>query len=118
MMKENQNPHLPLVLAELIKRVSPEEQKKLVSYLSWEQLKAWEDLKSGGKEAPLGVGEPEIYVEIHSDAISFEVPPGRMVEFIFMIASISSTFLKTKEFSMPLIGGLKGSAPGERTRTS
>jgi hypothetical protein len=40
MMRENQNPHLPLVLAELIKRMSPEEQKKLVSYLSWEQLKA------------------------------------------------------------------------------
>jgi len=39
MMRENQNPHLPLVLTELIKGMSPEEQKKLVSYLSREQPK-------------------------------------------------------------------------------
>jgi len=54
MMRGNQNPHLPLVLAELIKRMSPEEQKKLVSYLSWEQLEGMGRFKKWGKRGSFG----------------------------------------------------------------
>lgn len=61
---------LALIVAELIRRMDPEEQAELVSYLSWEELKAWEELKreSEGKE-------PELYIAVDRDSISFETPP-------------------------------------------
>jgi len=60
---------LVLIVAELIQRMDPKEQAELVSYLSWEELKAWEELKreSEGKE-------PELYIAVDHDSISFETP--------------------------------------------
>jgi len=60
---------LALIVAELIQRMDPEEQAELVSYLTWEELKAWEELKreSEGKE-------PELYLAVDQDSISFETP--------------------------------------------
>lgn len=68
-MVQKRRSDLALIVAELIRRMDPEERAELVSYLSWQELKAWEELKRESKGK-----EPELYIAVDHDSISFETP--------------------------------------------
>lgn len=72
---------LALIIAELIRRMDPRERAELVSYLSWEELRAWQELKreAEGKE-------PELYIAVDRDSISFETPLSCLTDVLCRLA--------------------------------
>lgn len=81
------NPSRTLAVAEMITKMSVEEQAELVLYLSWSQLRAWEMLKRELEEqAVLPTGEPEVYVEVKPDVINFETPADRVLQVLSQLA--------------------------------
>jgi hypothetical protein len=66
---------LAFIVAELIRRMDPEERAELVSYLSWEEL------KGESKEK-----EPELYIAINQNSISFETPLSHLTAVLSRLA--------------------------------
>jgi hypothetical protein len=73
---------LALAIAELINRLSPDEQAELAAHLSLEQIQSLESIK---RATITTWREPEIYVEIGPDEISFETPPDRVLPFLLQL---------------------------------
>lgn len=85
-MVEKRELSLPLAVAELVSRMTPEEQEIFAVRLSWEQLHALEALKKK-HETPVKGQEPDVYVSIDPDSISFESPPDKVAQLIERIAA-------------------------------
>jgi hypothetical protein len=74
-MVQSRESVLPLAVVELIERMTSEEQAELASYLGGMQ---WRERKRGR--------EPEVYIELGTDDISFEVPPEKVLRVIQRLA--------------------------------
>lgn len=77
---------IPLAVAELINRMTSEEQEAFAAQLSWEQLHTLEALKQG-QEAQTKAREPYIYVSIGLDSISFESHSDKVAQLVQRIAA-------------------------------
>lgn len=90
-------PGIGRVLAELVQRLTREEKREFVRWLSWEEL---ETLRREGvvprptedTDAPpaRGVGEPRIYVGTTADGLALELPQECVVAFVKRLPSILS----------------------------
>lgn len=78
--------HLPIAVAELIKRMSQSEQAALLSHFTWQELKEWEELKKEAESQAVLWPEPEVYVEIGTEEMSFEAPPEKVIPFLQQLA--------------------------------
>ena len=76
---------LAIALAELIERLSADEQAQLAARLSLGQIQKLESLKRA--ETSLW-REPEIYVVIGPDEISFETPAGKVRPFLAQLCGM------------------------------
>lgn len=85
-MEEKRGLSLPLAVAELVSRMTREEQEALAVRLSWEQLRTLEALKKR-HEASVAGQEPYIYVSIGSDSVSFESPMEKVGQLVECIAA-------------------------------
>jgi hypothetical protein len=93
-------PGIGQALAELVKRLTPEEKQELAHSLSWEDLEALRHPgphpgSTGGTAAhsPRRVGEPRVYVSTTSDGLALELPVecvGAFVKRLPAILSVSS----------------------------
>lgn len=89
-MVEKQIPPLPTALAELLKRMTPEEQAEFAAQLTWEQIHRLEDLKKqhdARTDVHTNGQEPHIYVSVGPDSISFEAPVEQVIPLIQRIAT-------------------------------
>ncbi|MEW5766541.1 MAG: hypothetical protein AB1797_02795 [bacterium] len=69
------------VIAELIRRMTPQEKTDLLSYLPLEDLEGFSGpLES--KKSERRFGDPELYVAARDDGLSFEVPPEKALKFV------------------------------------
>lgn len=75
-MAQTKSSDLPFVVAELVKRMSRREQMELFSYFPREDLERW---KAATAEPPR---EPEVYVKLNADSVSFEMPEEYIVEVL------------------------------------
>jgi len=75
-MAQRKSSELPFVVAELVKRMSRREQMELFSYFSREHLERWKTATAGLTK------EPEVYVKLNADSVSFEMPEEVIVEVL------------------------------------
>lgn len=85
-MVEKRELSLPLAVAELVNRMTPDEQEALAGRLSWKQLRTLEVLKQK-QEGRIREQNPPVYVSISLDSVSFEVPQEKVTQLIQHIAS-------------------------------
>ena len=90
-MQETKN-NLPIIVAELINRMSPEEKEKLISNLDSETIYSLQEIKQQISNRD-EFSEPEIYVRVTSEYISFEIPRAKIIDFIKRLTD----FLNQKE---------------------
>lgn len=74
--------HLPIAVAELIKRMSQSEQAALLSHFTWQELKEWEELKRELESQATLWPEPKVFVEIGAEEMIFEAPPEKVIPFL------------------------------------
>ena len=84
-MASKTDSNLPFVVAELVRRMTPEEKAQFLRYLPLEELEGLAGQLRGE------VGDPKVLVKTRSDGLSFEMPPSRMVDFISRLPGILST---------------------------
>lgn len=85
-MTEERGLSLPLAVAELVSRMTPDEQEALAGRLSWEQLRTLEAFKLK-QEGRIQERDPHVYVSIGPDSVSFELPQERVAQLIQHIAA-------------------------------
>lgn len=85
-MRENEK-NLPILIAELIKRMSPFEKQTLIANLDVPTL---ETLRATQEKAvaPENYSEPEVYIKVSADAVSFEVPRDKIIESVIRLCNL------------------------------
>lgn len=80
-MSQRSVSNLGLVVAELIRRMTPQEKTDLLSYLPLEELEEFSS-PLASKKSERRFGDPELYVATRDDGLSLEVPPEKALEFV------------------------------------
>ena len=76
---------LAFVVAELVRRMTPEEKAQLLSYLPLKELEGFSD------QPKREVGDPHVFVKTRSDGLSFEMPFSKTRDFISKLPGILHT---------------------------
>ena len=81
-MSSKADSDLAFVVAELVRRMTPQEKAQLLSYLPLEEL---------SKKPRHRTGDPKVFVKTRSDGLSFEMPFSKAIDFISQLPGILST---------------------------
>lgn len=79
--------NIPVIVAELINRMSPEEKDELISNLDSHSIQSLQKIKEQ-KTNQDNFSEPEIYVRVTSGYVSFEMPKAKVIEFVIRLSDL------------------------------